>query len=108
VNKLRPIPGITEHAHGFWGIPEALYLRDHLVRQIELAAASDAPAERAARSTFVVVGAGYTGTEIAARCVLYTDILRARWPRLTSPGWCRRTRRSPTRGSWWARSAPPT
>jgi NADH dehydrogenase len=28
VNKLLPIPGITEIAHGFRGIPEALYLRD--------------------------------------------------------------------------------
>src|SRR5947209_5751679 len=49
VNKLLPIPGIAEHAHGFRGIPEALYLRDHLTRQVELADASDDPAERAAR-----------------------------------------------------------
>ncbi|MET7423170.1 NAD(P)/FAD-dependent oxidoreductase [Dactylosporangium sp. NPDC005555] len=66
VNKLLPVPGIAEHAHGFRGIPEALYLRDHLIRQVELAAATDDPAERAARLTFVVVGAGYTGTEVAA------------------------------------------
>ena len=37
VNKLLPVPGVTEHAHGFRGIPEALYLRDHITRQIELA-----------------------------------------------------------------------
>ena len=41
VNKLLPIPGVAEHAHGFRGIPEALYLRDHMTRQLELAAASE-------------------------------------------------------------------
>ena len=77
VNKLLPIPGLAEHAHGFRGVPEALYLRDHLIRQVELAAAADDPAERAARLTFVVVGAGYTGTEVAAHCQLAVrDLLR--------------------------------
>ena len=37
VNKLLPIPGVAEYAHGFRSIAEALYLRDHLIRQIELA-----------------------------------------------------------------------
>lgn len=72
VNKLLPIPGVAEHAHGFRSIGEALYLRDHLVRQIELADSSDDPAEREARCTFVVVGAGYTGTEVAAHGQLFT------------------------------------
>jgi NADH dehydrogenase len=89
VNKLLPIPGVAKHAHGFRGIPEALYLRDHMTRQIELADATDDASERAARSTFVVVGAGYTGTEVAAHGVLYTDILYARHPRLAGqrPRW---------------------
>ncbi|MDX3227783.1 NAD(P)/FAD-dependent oxidoreductase [Streptomyces sp. ME19-01-6] len=78
VNKLLPIPGVAEHAHGFRGMPEALYLRDHMIRQIELAGATDDPAERAARCTFVVVGAGYTGTEVAAHGVLLTDTLARR------------------------------
>ena len=30
VNKLLPMPGVAEHAHGFRGLPEALYLRDHI------------------------------------------------------------------------------
>src|SRR6266508_230563 len=72
VNKLLPIPGVAEHAHGFRSIAEALYLRDQLVRQIELADASEDPEEREARCTFVVVGAGYTGTEVAAQGQLFT------------------------------------
>jgi NADH dehydrogenase len=82
VNKLLPIPGVAEHAHGFRGIPEALSLRDHMTRQIELADATDDPDECDARCTFVVVGAGYTGTEVAAQGVLYTDVLYRRHPRL--------------------------
>jgi NADH dehydrogenase len=78
VNKLLPVPGIAEHAHGFRGIPEALYLRDHITRQMELAATATDPEERRARCTFVVVGAGYTGTEVAAQGVLFTDVLAKR------------------------------
>ncbi|MFV8186012.1 NAD(P)/FAD-dependent oxidoreductase [Streptomyces sp. AF1B] len=73
VNKLLPIPGVAEHAHGFRGLPEALYLRDHVTRQMELAAAADGPESCAARCTFVVVGAGYTGTEVAAQGQRYTE-----------------------------------
>ncbi|WP_238014254.1 NAD(P)/FAD-dependent oxidoreductase [Dactylosporangium sp. AC04546] len=82
VNKLLPIPGVAEHAHGFRGVPEALYLRDHLVRQVELAAATTDPQERAARLTFVVVGAGYTGTEVAAHGQLATRELLQHQPAL--------------------------
>ena len=82
VNKLLPIPGVTEHAHGFRGVPEALYLRDHIIRQIELAAATDDQEERDARCTFVVVGAGYTGTEVAAQGPLFTKAVAARHPEL--------------------------
>ena len=89
VTRLLTIPGVNEHAHGFRGIAEALYLRDHMTRQVELADLTDDPAERAARTTFVVVGAGYTGTEVAAQGVLYTDALQARHPRLAGdrPRW---------------------
>jgi NADH dehydrogenase len=86
VNKLLPVPGVTEYAHGYRGIPEALYLRDHMTRQIEMASITDDEDERRARSTFVVVGAGYTGTEVAAQGVLYTDALVKRCPGVT-PRW---------------------
>lgn len=79
VHKVLPIPGITDYAQGFRGVPEALYLRDHLIRQVELAAMTDDPEERQARLTFVVVGAGYTGTEVTAQGQLFTsEIARSR------------------------------
>ncbi|RPF37530.1 FAD-dependent oxidoreductase [Streptomyces sp. TLI_185] len=80
VNKLLPIPGVAEYAHGFRGLPEALYLRDHVTRQVELAATADDPKSCAARCTFVVVGAGYTGTEVAAHGQMYTDAQVRRHP----------------------------
>ncbi|MFF5173435.1 NAD(P)/FAD-dependent oxidoreductase [Micromonospora sp. NPDC000089] len=88
VNKLLPIPGVTEYAHGFRGLPEALYLHDHVIRQIELAEQAEDRAERQARATFVVVGAGYTGTEVAAHGQLFTDALVKQRPRLdVRPRW---------------------
>ncbi len=78
VNKLLPIPGVADYAHGFRSIAEAIYLRDHITRQLELAAVATDGAERAARCTFVVVGAGYTGTEVAAQGELLTARLARR------------------------------
>jgi len=83
VNKLLPIPGVADHAHGFRSLAEAMYLRDHLLRQIEIADLSEDRAERDARCTFVVVGAGYTGTEVAASGQLLTRIAARRRPGLT-------------------------
>jgi NADH dehydrogenase len=82
VNKLLPVPGVGQHAHGFRGIPESVYLRDHIIRQFALADTATDPAERAARLTFVVVGAGYTGTEVAAQGPLMSAALLKQHPRL--------------------------
>jgi len=82
VNKLLPIPGVADYAHGFRSIAEAIYLRDHITRQLELAAGTADEAERRARCTFVVVGAGYTGTEVAAHGQLLTTRLARQMPGL--------------------------
>jgi NADH dehydrogenase len=82
VNKLLPIPGVADYAHGFRTIAEAMYLRDHIIRQLELAAVATNPAERAARCTFVVVGGGYTGTEVAAHGQMLTARLTRALPGL--------------------------
>ncbi|OLF19424.1 NAD(P)/FAD-dependent oxidoreductase [Actinophytocola xanthii] len=67
VTRLLSIPGVAEHAKGFKSIAESVYLRDHVLRQLELAEQTDDPVERRERTTFVVVGAGYTGTELVAQ-----------------------------------------
>ncbi|WP_431896775.1 NAD(P)/FAD-dependent oxidoreductase [Nonomuraea sp. bgisy101] len=66
VTKVRPVSEVSAHSFGFHDVADALDLRDHILRQLYLAATSDNATERAARSTFVVVGAGHAGTEIAA------------------------------------------
>ncbi|MCQ9131799.1 FAD-dependent oxidoreductase [Streptomyces hilarionis] len=72
---LPPVPGVAEHAYGCRDLPEALWLRDHLMRQVEAAASGDDAAEQVARCTFVVAGAGWTGAEVAARGKPFTDAL---------------------------------
>ena len=82
VTRLLTVPGVAEHALGFKSVAEALYLRDHILRQLELAEQCDDDDERAARLTFVVVGAGYTGTEVAAQGALLTRRALQRRPEL--------------------------
>jgi NADH dehydrogenase len=82
VNKLLPIPGIADYAHGFRTIAEAGYLRDHITRQLELASVAANPEERRSRCTFVVVGAGYTGTEVTAQGQLMTTRIAKTLPGL--------------------------
>jgi NADH:ubiquinone reductase (H+-translocating) len=82
VSRTLPLPGVPEHAKGFKNIAEALHLRDHILAQMELADASDDPAQRRALCTFVVVGAGYTGTEVAGQGLLFTRAALRRYPRI--------------------------
>ena len=82
VNRLLPIPGVAAYARGFRSIAEAIHLRDHITRQLELAEVATDPHERAARCTFVVIGAGHTGTEVTAQGQLLTVRLAGRMPGL--------------------------
>ena len=63
VSRTLPIPGLAEHAVGLKSLPEAIALRNRVLRNLELAEATDDPVERRAALTFVFVGAGYAGLE---------------------------------------------
>ncbi|MEV7980283.1 NAD(P)/FAD-dependent oxidoreductase [Streptomyces sp. NPDC086519] len=82
VTRTFDIPGLTEHAFGMKTLAEAAYIRDHVISQLDLADASDNPAERAARLQFVVVGGGYAGTETAACLQKLTHAALHRYPNL--------------------------
>jgi NADH dehydrogenase len=85
ITRTFDIPGLTEHAYGMKTLAEAAYIRDHVISQLDLADASDDPAERASRLQFVVVGGGYAGTETAACLQKLTHAAVKRYPRI-APG----------------------
>ncbi|MEU6578261.1 NAD(P)/FAD-dependent oxidoreductase [Streptomyces sp. NPDC046805] len=82
VTRTFDIPGLADNAFGMKTLAEAAYLRDHVITQLDLADASNDPAERAARLQFVVVGGGYAGTETAACLQQLTHEALERYPRL--------------------------
>jgi NADH dehydrogenase len=87
VTRLPPVPGLREHAHQLKDLSDAIRLRNHVLRQIDLADA--APETAQARLTFVLAGAGFSGVEaIAELNELATDAL-VRHPRLrdVTPRW---------------------
>lgn len=73
VTRLFDVPGLATYARGLKTTAEALYLRDHFVEQLELAAIEDDPKVAAARRTVVVVGASYSGTELVAQLRALAD-----------------------------------
>jgi NADH dehydrogenase len=82
VPRALPIPGLAEHALGFKSLADAIHLRNHVLRELEAAAADPEDAER--HLTFVFVGAGYAGVEALAELSdLVRDALR-HYPELRS------------------------
>ena len=69
VTRTFDIPGLAEHARGMKTLRQALNLRDHVIAQLELAAAANTEEEKRRRCSFLVVGGGYAGTETCA-CLL--------------------------------------
>jgi NADH:ubiquinone reductase (H+-translocating) len=67
VTRLFDVPGLATHARGLKSTAEALYLRDHVLEQLELACIDDDAQRAQGRRTIVVVGASYSGTELAAQ-----------------------------------------
>jgi len=82
ITRTMDIPGLREYGRGMKTLAEADFLRDHILGQLEVANASDDPAERARRCRFVVVGGGYAGVETAANVQLMTRHLAGRFRRL--------------------------
>lgn len=62
-SRVLPIPGLAEHGIGFKTVQEAIYLRNHVLAQLDVAASQEDAARRRAALTFVFVGGGYAGVE---------------------------------------------
>ena len=84
VPRTLPVPGLSEHGLAFKSLPDAIYLRNHVLQQLELADGALDEEERSRRLTFVFVGAGYAGVEALAELSdLVEDAIRY-YPRLKS------------------------
>ncbi len=64
-SNLGIIPGMTEHAFAFKVMRDAILLRQHIVRQMESAEATTDPDLRRWHLRFIIVGAGFSGVEVA-------------------------------------------
>jgi NADH dehydrogenase len=66
VSRSLPIPGLRERAVGFKTIGEAVWLRNHILDQLDVAVTTVDAATRRRALTFVVIGGGYAGIEALA------------------------------------------
>ena len=63
--NLGIIPGMTDHAFGFKVMRDAIDLRQHIVHQMEHAEAASDTDRRRWHLSFIIVGAGFSGVELA-------------------------------------------
>jgi NADH:ubiquinone reductase (H+-translocating) len=77
VPSVLPIPGLLEHAVGFKTLPDAIWLRNRVLRQLEAAQSTDDLALRRRLLTFTFVGGGYAGVEALAEL---ESLARDAWP----------------------------
>jgi NADH dehydrogenase len=66
IARTLPIPGLREVGVGFKTVAEAIYLRNHVLSKLEIAASTDDVAIRRRALTFMFVGGGYAGIEAMA------------------------------------------
>jgi NADH:ubiquinone reductase (H+-translocating) len=63
VARTLPIPGLAEHGIGFKRVEEAIFLRNHVIDQLDIADSTTDKQLRQKVLTFVFVGGGYAGVE---------------------------------------------
>lgn len=68
-------PGAAEHTFKLWSYEDAVILREHIHQMFRKAACETDPREKRKLLTFYVVGAGFTGVEMAGELAEYVPIL---------------------------------
>ena len=86
VSRTLPIPGLAEHATGFKTLPEAIGLRNKLIRHLEMAETLEDPAEREPYLNYVFVGGGYAGVEGLAELQDFAAHAIDQYPRCKTQG----------------------
>jgi NADH dehydrogenase len=86
VSRTLPVPGLAEHGIGFKSLPEAIRLRNHVLRTLEIAETLEDPVEREAWLSYVFVGAGYAGLEGLAELQDFAADVIDLYPRCRTQG----------------------
>jgi len=81
ISRFLPIPGLSEHAVGFKGLSDAIYLRNHVIETLEMANSTEDPALRDQLLTYVFVGGGYSGLEALAELQDFAADAMQHYPR---------------------------
>jgi NADH dehydrogenase len=71
VTRLPPVEGLAEHGFQMKSMSDAVAMRDRAIEMLERANAIDDEAKRRELLTFVVVGANYTGVEVAGEFLVF-------------------------------------
>lgn len=87
---LPPVPGLREHGHEMKDLTDAVALRDHVIRVLEWADSERDPACVRRLQHLVVVGASFTGVEVAGEYRAFLERACERYPNL-DPAACRVT-----------------
>jgi NADH dehydrogenase len=86
VSRTLPIPGLAQHGMGFKSLPEAIALRNHVIRTLEIAETLEDGDARREYLTYVFVGAGYAGLEGLAELQDFTGDVMDLYPRCSVTG----------------------
>ena len=86
VSRTLPIPGLAEHAMGLKSLPEAIALRNHVIRTLEIAETLEDGDARREYLTYVFVGAGYAGLEGLAELQDFAGDVMDLYPRCSVTG----------------------
>ncbi|MEW6368895.1 MAG: NAD(P)/FAD-dependent oxidoreductase [Acidobacteriota bacterium] len=71
VTRMPPIPGLDQYAFEMKSLTDAVALRDRAIQLLEQADATDDPEERRGLLHFVVVGANFSGVEVAGEFFVF-------------------------------------
>ncbi len=77
VVNLNLLPGMASHALPLKTIGDAIAMRAHVMQQLEKADLAETPAQRRYYLTFIVVGGGFSGVEVAGEL---NDLIRGVLP----------------------------
>ncbi|HWI06426.1 MAG TPA: NAD(P)/FAD-dependent oxidoreductase [Solirubrobacteraceae bacterium] len=86
VSRTLPVPGLAEHGKALKSLPEAIALRNHVIRTLEIAETLEDGDDRREYLTYVFVGAGYAGLEGLAELQDFAADVMELYPRCRVTG----------------------